>query len=42
MRENKIDWSKRLDCGDLTKRFDVIQAELSPTWILAGIRKQVT
>ena len=45
-RENKIDESRRLGCGDLTKRFDVTQAEPSPSrppsWILPGIRKQVT
>ena len=41
-RENKIDQSKSLGCGDLTKRFDVIQAEQSPSCILPRIRKQVT
>ena len=33
---------KSLGCGDLTKRFDVIQAEQSPSCILPRIRKQVT
>ena len=41
-RENKIDQSKSLGCGDLTKRFDVIQAEQSPSCLLPRIRKQVT
>ena len=41
-RENKIDQSKSLGCGDLTKRFDVIQAEQSPSCILPRIRKQIT